>query len=129
MDELDLSILKYYRQGKELCGLEGVHDNLYKNGYLNGDLELTEKGFDFMKTYSDWDKIIPFDNKRHRINITKVENTAKDNNYNLAYLKASDFMNNADEKLQNIINKLNDDEWETLRDRFADFYVLIILNK
>lgn len=43
--------------------------------------------------------------------------------YNKAYPKASKFMENADEKLKKIIDKLNDDEWETLRDRFADFYV------
>jgi len=43
--------------------------------------------------------------------------------YEMAYPKASKFMENADERLQKIINKLTDDEWETLRDRFADFYV------
>ena len=43
--------------------------------------------------------------------------------YEIAYPKASKFMENADERLQKIINKLTDDEWETLRDRFADFYV------
>jgi len=43
--------------------------------------------------------------------------------YEKAYPKASKFMENADEKLKKIIDKLNDDEWETLRDRFADFYV------
>ena len=43
--------------------------------------------------------------------------------YNLAYPKANEFMNNADENLQKIINKLTDGEWETLRDRFADFHV------
>lgn len=43
--------------------------------------------------------------------------------YGKAYPKASKFMENADEKLKKIIDKLNDDEWETLRDRFADFYV------
>jgi hypothetical protein len=45
--------------------------------------------------------------------------------YHLAYPKASKFMNTADEKLQKIIDKLTDDEWETLRDRFADFYVAV----
>jgi len=45
------------------------------------------------------------------------------NGYDLAYPKASKFMNTADEKLQKIIDKLTDDERETLRDRFADFYV------
>lgn len=43
--------------------------------------------------------------------------------YEIAYPKASKFMETADEKLQKIIDKLTIDEWETLRDRFADFYV------
>lgn len=43
--------------------------------------------------------------------------------YEIAYTKASKFMETADEKLQKIIDKLTVDEWETLRDRFADFYV------
>jgi len=43
--------------------------------------------------------------------------------YEKAYPKASKFMENADEKLKKIIDKLNNDEWETLRDRFVDFYV------
>lgn len=46
--------------------------------------------------------------------------------YRVAYPEASKFMNNADEKLQKIINKLTDDEWETLRDRLADFYVTVV---
>lgn len=45
--------------------------------------------------------------------------------YHLAYPKASKFMENADEKLQKIIDKLTDDEMETLRDRFADFYIAV----
>lgn len=32
-------------------------------------------------------------------------------------------MNEADDKLQKILSRLNTDEWETLRDRFADFLV------
>ena len=65
MNELDLSILKYYREGKELCGYEGVHDNLCKNDYLDGDLELTTKGHAFIKSYTDWDKIQAFNNKTY----------------------------------------------------------------
>ncbi len=34
-------------------------------------------------------------------------------------------MENADEKLQKIIDKLTDYEWETLRDRFSDFHVSV----
>jgi hypothetical protein len=45
--------------------------------------------------------------------------------YELAYTKASKFMNSSDEKLQKIINKLTEEEWETLRDRFADFHVAV----
>lgn len=45
--------------------------------------------------------------------------------YDLAYPKATKFMESADEKLQKIIDKLTNDEWETLRDRFADFYVSV----
>lgn len=43
--------------------------------------------------------------------------------YDLAYPKANLFIKNADEKFKNIINNLTDDELETLRDRFADFYM------
>ena len=45
--------------------------------------------------------------------------------YDLAYPKASKFMENADGRLQEIIDKLTVDERESLRDRFADFYVAV----
>ena len=45
-------------------------------------------------------------------------------NYDNAYSKANQFINNSDEKLRKIIKKLSSDEFETLRDRFADFYIL-----
>ena len=67
MNELDLSILKYYKEGKEMCGFEkgSPWDNLYNNGYLNGDLELTSKGWDFIKNYKEWDSVIPYNNKNY----------------------------------------------------------------
>lgn len=65
MNELDLSILKYYMEGSELCGFEKVHNSLCKNGYLDSDLELTTKGRDFIKSYPDWDKVKAFENKTY----------------------------------------------------------------
>ena len=59
----DLSILKYYKEGGELCGFEGVHDNLFKLGYLDGDLELTTVANFFIKNFGNWDNIVPYDNK------------------------------------------------------------------
>jgi len=65
MNSIDLSILKYYKEGKELCGFEGIHNNLYKNGYLDGDLELTSKGRMFIETYPNWDEVKTFENKMY----------------------------------------------------------------
>ena len=65
MNEIDLSILKYYMDGNELCGFEGVHDSLCKNGYLDSDLELTIKAKDFIKSYPNWDNVKAFDNKNY----------------------------------------------------------------
>jgi hypothetical protein len=61
----DISVLKYYKEGRELCGFEGVHSNLYKLGLLDGDLELTSEGRKFIKEFKDWDSIISFDNKMY----------------------------------------------------------------
>ena len=65
MNELDLSILKYYKEGNELCGFEqnSPYDNLLKNGFLDDDLELTHKGYEFIKSYQHWDNIITYKNK------------------------------------------------------------------
>lgn len=60
---LDLSVLKYYKEGNELCGFEGVHENLVKHNMLDGDLELTKVGWDFIKDFKDWDSIEMFNNK------------------------------------------------------------------
>jgi hypothetical protein len=65
MSDKDLSILKYYKEGNELCGFEGVHDELCKKGYLDSDLELTTKARDFIKSYSHWDKVESFKNKTY----------------------------------------------------------------
>lgn len=65
MSEKDLSILKYYKEGKELCGFEGVHDSLCKNGYLDSDLELTTKAVEFIKSYPNWDSVEVFKNKTY----------------------------------------------------------------
>lgn len=62
---LDLSILKYYKERNELCGFEGVHSNLCKLGYLNDDLELTEKGYQFIKDSQMWDEIETYNNKMY----------------------------------------------------------------
>lgn len=59
----DLSVLKYYKEGKELSGFEGVHQNLCKLGFLNGDLELTSKGREFIKEYPNWDNVVTFNNE------------------------------------------------------------------
>lgn len=59
---VDISILKYYKEGKELCGFEGVHDNLCKEGYLDFDLELTCKGRQFINDFKDWDSVEVFKN-------------------------------------------------------------------
>jgi hypothetical protein len=61
----DLTVLKYYKEGFELSGFEGVHQNLCKEGFLNGDLELTTKGRDFIKNYPDWDKVETFNNETY----------------------------------------------------------------
>jgi len=62
MSDLDLSVLKYYKEGKELCGFEKVHDSLCNNGYLDSDLELTNKGMEFIRTYPDWSNVKAFKN-------------------------------------------------------------------
>lgn len=65
MNDIDLSILKYYKEGKELCGFEGVHDSLCNNGYLDDDLELTNKAREFIKSYPDWESVKAFNNQTY----------------------------------------------------------------
>lgn len=60
LSNLDMSILKSYKQGYELCGFEGVHHNLCKLDYLDGDLELTNKGREFIKSFGNWEQIEGF---------------------------------------------------------------------
>ena len=61
----DLSVLKYYKEGNELCGFEpdNTWDSLVSNGYLDGDLELTRKAWDFIKSYQNWDSVQSYSNK------------------------------------------------------------------
>ncbi len=63
----DLSLLKYYKEGNELCGFERdiSWDNLCKLDYLDGDLELTKKAKEFIKEYKDWDSIISYKNNTY----------------------------------------------------------------
>lgn len=67
MNALDLSILKYYKEGKEMSGFEinSPWDNLHKNGFLDCDLELTKKGLDFIKSYKKWDEVEMFNNQNY----------------------------------------------------------------
>lgn len=58
----DISVLKYYKEGRELSGFEGVHDNLCDEGYLDGDLELTNKGMKYISDFKNWDTIEVFKN-------------------------------------------------------------------
>jgi hypothetical protein len=62
LNDIDYSILKYYKEGYELSGFEKDYDNLYNLGYLNGDLELTKKAYDFIKNFKNWDEITPYKN-------------------------------------------------------------------
>lgn len=57
MDDRDVMVLNMYRLGKALNGDEGKHDKLVKLGYLDSDLELTDKALRFIKTYPDWERI------------------------------------------------------------------------
>jgi len=61
----DLSILKYYKEGHGLSGFEKgwPWENLERNGYLDGDLELTSKGWYCIKTYQNWDSVVSFKNE------------------------------------------------------------------
>lgn len=68
----------------------------------------------YMELHLSYDSMLKVLSKNHSVN-----------DYEIAYPKANKFMNNADDKLKAIIDKLNDDEWGTLRDRFADFYVSV----
>jgi len=63
LTELDLSILKYYKEGNELSGFENGYDHLRNLDYLDGDLELTGKAYKFMKEFKDWDSITSFKNE------------------------------------------------------------------
>jgi len=57
LSDEDLGVLKYYKEGGELCGFEGVHTNLCDKDYLDGDLEVTNKGRELFDSYKDWENI------------------------------------------------------------------------
>lgn len=67
MNAQDLSILKYYKEGRQMSGFEEgcVWDNLVLNGYLDDDLELTSMGYDFIKNYEEWDKVKVYKNQNY----------------------------------------------------------------
>jgi len=65
LNKLDLSILKYYKEGKDLCGFEGVHTSLCDKDFLDGDLELTKKAREFIKEFPDWEKVEMFNNEMY----------------------------------------------------------------
>lgn len=67
LTELDLSILKYYKEGREMCGFESNSPwkHLVAIDFLDGDLDLTCNGWDFIENYSDWDKVVEFNNKNY----------------------------------------------------------------
>ena len=62
---LDLIVLKYYKDGGQLCGFEPdrPYKNLVKLGFLDWDLELTPKGLDFIKKYNDWGFVTAYNNE------------------------------------------------------------------
>lgn len=64
LTSLDLSVLKYYKEGKELSGFEKreVYYNLFKLGFLGWDLELTDKGYKFIKEFKDWNSVTSYEN-------------------------------------------------------------------
>jgi len=53
LTDRDLKVLNNYKDGKTLSGFENVHDNLCELGYLDGDLELTTKGWKYIKKLRD----------------------------------------------------------------------------
>ncbi len=55
--------MKHYKEGGELCGFEGVHSSLCSNEFLDGDLELTEKGILFIEGYAGWESVEAYQNK------------------------------------------------------------------
>lgn len=63
LTQQDISVLKYYKEGNELCGFERVHTNLCNHDYLDGDLYLTNKAHNFINNKKDWDKVEIFNNK------------------------------------------------------------------
>lgn len=63
LTDTELGVLKYYKEGNELCGFEGVHETLCNRFYLDGDLELTKKSYDFIRDYPNWSSVKIYNNK------------------------------------------------------------------
>ena len=63
----ELGILKYYKEGNEMCGFEkgSPWKSLREKDFLDGDLELTFKARDFIKNYTKWDKVVSFKNETY----------------------------------------------------------------
>lgn len=66
LTDLDLRVLKYYKEGFGLCGFEGVHNNLCDEGYLDDDLDLTEKGYDTLSS-NDFSNIEIFNDQQKKL--------------------------------------------------------------
>ena len=49
LTDIDIRILKFYKNGHTLNGFEGVHSHLHKLGYLDDDLNLTRCGQEYVK--------------------------------------------------------------------------------
>jgi hypothetical protein len=64
MEQLDLSILKYYKEGNEFCGFEKGQpwESLLAKGFLDYDLELTRKGYEFINSYENWENVTAYNN-------------------------------------------------------------------
>ena len=65
LTELELGIIKNYKHGFELSGFEPSDhwEGLVKKGFLDCDLEMTSKAWEFVKTYDKWDEVQPYKNK------------------------------------------------------------------
>jgi hypothetical protein len=48
LTELDIRVLRFYKDGNQLNGFEGAHRHLCELGYLDDDLELTKVGREYI---------------------------------------------------------------------------------
>ena len=122
IENIKQSMVSTYRRigDARALGIKGIGKVSYTGNEIANEIENeTELG---IKMINNMIQLTIDLLKRNKINMS-VDNLNSSNAYETVYPKASKFMVNADEKLQKIIDKLTDEEWETLRDRFADFYV------